>query len=117
MSNLEIIKALCKEKGISLSALEKEMGYSNGSLSKGSKIPAERLYELAEYFDKPMEYLLTGEDTRDEAVARDSNEKNLLLLYRNFAGESPQTKERLVKIFEKSIDLYLAATDGKDNVN
>lgn len=65
MSTLEIIKDLCAKRGTSITRLEKEMGYSNGSLSKVSKIPAERLLEIAKKFDVSVEYLITGEQQRD----------------------------------------------------
>lgn len=61
MSTLEIIKDLCAKRGTSITRLEKEMGYSNGSLSKVTKIPAERLLEIAKKFDVSVEYLISGE--------------------------------------------------------
>ncbi|WMI80951.1 transcriptional regulator [Anaerotignum sp. MB30-C6] len=62
MTSLEIIKNLCEKEGINISALEKEMGYSNGSLAKSKSIKAERLMEIAARFGVNMEYLMTGEE-------------------------------------------------------
>lgn len=73
MNTIEIIKTLCKTKGISISALEKDLGYGNGSLSKARVIPSDRVYEIATYFNVSMEYLMTGIDSNglSEADNRD----------------------------------------------
>ena len=62
MESIDVIRNLCKQKGISISALEKELGFGNGSLGKAKKIPAERIRAIARYFNVSMEYLMTGED-------------------------------------------------------
>jgi len=67
MTTIEVIKHLCERENISISALEKEMGYGNGSLAKAKKIPAERIFELSIRFNVSMDYLMTGK-----------NEQNLL---------------------------------------
>lgn len=61
MANIEIIRRLCKENKISISKLETELGYSNGSIAKTSNMSADRLKQIADYFDVTMEYLITGE--------------------------------------------------------
>lgn len=67
METLEIIKSLCKKGNISLSKLEKILGYGNASLSKAKVIPSDRILEIAKYFDVSMEYLMTGEEKDSEA--------------------------------------------------
>ena len=63
MSTLDIIKELCIKRGISIKSLEKELGYSNGSLAKAKVIPSDRVLEISKYFDVSMEFLMTGEET------------------------------------------------------
>lgn len=109
MTTLEIIKDLCAQEGISLSALEKEMGYGNGSLSKASKIPSDRILELSKRFRKSMEYLMTGVDTSDADTAKDDSERELLMLCRNATKANPEDKETLVENFKSTIDVYLKA--------
>ncbi len=58
MTGIEIIKNLCKERGISIARLEKELGYGNGSLAKSKAIKADRLKKIADYFGVSMELLL-----------------------------------------------------------
>lgn len=55
------IRTLCKEHKTNISRLEQELGFSNGSLCKGSaRISGERIKQIADYFDVPMEYIMTG---------------------------------------------------------
>lgn len=57
------IEKLRKEKGLTVSGLEKAVGFSNGSLKKiCDKTECNRIYALAEFFGVSMEYLLTGKD-------------------------------------------------------
>ena len=61
MTILERIKKECKErKNISITTLEAELGYSNGSLAKAKDIPSSRILEISQYLNVPMEYLMTG---------------------------------------------------------
>lgn len=62
MTTLEIIKNLCETRGISVSALERELGFSNGSIAKVKVLPSDRLYSISKFFGVTMEYLITGKD-------------------------------------------------------
>lgn len=57
------IKVLCKEKGISVYMLEKQLGFSTGSICKWDKsMPrADALLKIANYFDKPVDYFIRKE--------------------------------------------------------
>jgi len=57
------IENLRKSKGISQGALEKELGFSNGSVSKwkNSMPTPERLKKLADFFQVSVDYLVTGD--------------------------------------------------------
>lgn len=70
MNNLDIIKDLCKEKGISISKLEKTLNIGNGAIAKSTSnyMRSDRLKAIADYFGVSMEYLLTGEE--DKGVAK-----------------------------------------------
>lgn len=60
----ERIEELRKAIGISQGKLEKELGFSNGSISKwkNSTPKSDRLQKLADYFGVSVEYLMTGTD-------------------------------------------------------
>lgn len=63
MTFYERLEQLRKERGISQSKLERELGFSNGSISKWkTSMPTlERCSALADYFGVSVEYLQTGE--------------------------------------------------------
>lgn len=84
MDTIDIIKNLCKSKGISLKALEKELGYSNGSLAKAKVIPSDRILELSKYFNVSMEYLMTGEDmSNNKSSLTPRDEKDIQTILSN----------------------------------
>lgn len=58
----ERVKALCTERGISVSKLERELGFSHGSLSKLDKSSPsfDRLQKIADFFSVSVEYIRTG---------------------------------------------------------
>ncbi|NQO27239.1 helix-turn-helix transcriptional regulator [Streptococcus suis] len=64
-STLEKIKELAKKRGISLAKLEENLGYStNYFYTLKTKAPnAERLAEIANYFNVSTDYLLGRTDT------------------------------------------------------
>lgn len=65
MSTYDVIKKLCTEHGIALTALEKELGFGRGSLGKlkSGGTSAKRLQKVADYFGVSINYLMTGEDS------------------------------------------------------
>lgn len=64
MTTFEIIKSLCDKEGTSIAALEKELGYGNGYLSRAKSLSSDRVYEISRRFKVPMEYIMTGEVER-----------------------------------------------------
>lgn len=67
MTLFERIENLRKSKGISQGKLEKELGFSNGSISKWrtSTPTPERLQKIADYFGVTLDYLMTGTTGND----------------------------------------------------
>ncbi len=71
MNTVDRVKAVCHERKIPISRLEKDLGYANGyigQLKKGT-LPDNRLRAIADYLDVSTEYLSTG----NEASAADDN--------------------------------------------
>lgn len=56
MITYDDIKKLCKQKGVTITGTEKELGFARGSLCKieASKPSAEKVKKLADYFDIPI---------------------------------------------------------------
>lgn len=103
MSVYERIEKLRKLRKISQGKLEKELGFSNGSISKWkSSMPnPERLKKLADYFGVSVDYLMNGEgsdikyyineETAETAQQIFENDKVLFDVYRS------ADKERLIE--------------------
>ena len=65
MTVYERIESLRKERKISQGNLEKELGFSNGSISKWktSMPKPERLQKIADYFCVTVDYLMNGNES------------------------------------------------------
>lgn len=62
------IFALCKKRGITVTALERELGFGNSTITKWKKSSpsVDNLKRLADYFGVTVDYFLS--DTDDTAV-------------------------------------------------
>ena len=67
METIDIIRQLCKENGLSISGLEKKLGYGNTSLSKAKNISSKRIVEISNFFGVSPSYLLPLNDLIDDA--------------------------------------------------
>lgn len=64
MTTVEKIKAICKERKIPISRLERACDFANGYISqlrKGS-MPDDRLRKVADYLGVSVDYLMYGEE-------------------------------------------------------
>lgn len=68
MTMYERIESLRKSTRISQGKLEKELGFSNGSISKwkNSTPTPDRLQKLADYFNVSVDFLITGEEKENK---------------------------------------------------
>ena len=130
MTLYERIETLRKSRNISQGKLEKELGFSNGSISKwkNSTPTPERLQKLADYFDVPLSYLLSGKsdeetkettfsprDERDiarrlEATIADLEQQQDALM---FSGEPLDDKTRELLRISLENSLRIAKLDAK----
>lgn len=119
MASIDIIRTLCKEKGISISELEKELGYGNGSLAKAKSIPSDRIYDISKFFDVTMEYLMSGDEEKKyylynetaelaQKMYEDSDMRSLFDMKRNMPPERFKAHMEFMKNLynqEKGTDL------------
>lgn len=111
MTVFERIENLRKNKGISQGKLEKELGFSNGSISKWkTSMPTpDRLQKIANYFGVTIEYLMTGEKNAPELSARDERDiakdlENIMAKMRS--GENGPASFEGEAIPEEDLDLF-----------
>lgn len=113
MSIQEKIRQKCREQGISVTALEEELGYGNGSLTKkGASIRSDRLFEVAKRLNTPMEYFLDDEysDKINRSYYIDDETAQTALEIKEdygvlFDAFRSSYKEKLVDFAEKLMEL------------
>lgn len=81
MDIVERIKKLCKDKKTSMNALEKELGFGNGSIRMwDKKIPgSDKVILVAQRLDVSLDYLLTGKESSE----LNPDEQKLIEYYRS----------------------------------
>ena len=84
-STFEIVKDLCEKQGISLNALEDKLKLGKNSLYglKRNQPSAERLQQIADYFNVSTDYLLGRTD--NPAIAGDKGAKTEIDLKKDAA--------------------------------
>lgn len=98
METSDIIRKLCKEKGIPISQLENELGYGNGSISKSKNMSVDRAFQIAKYFGVSVEYLMTGKE-----VTEINDEMNLLRAQQSILLEISKLSQSIAAYY-KEID-------------
>ncbi len=70
MTIYERIESLRKSRGLSQGRLEKQLNFSNGSISKwkNSTPKAERLQKLADFFGVSVDYIMTGKEEESKTL-------------------------------------------------
>lgn len=108
-SLFEKIKELCQKRGISINSLEETLGYSRNTIysMKSKKPNAERLQEIADYFDVSTDYLLGRTDNPRIAsdasiIDTDPIEEQTLVMFRKETEDmSDDEKERFNKALSR----------------
>ena len=106
MGLYEKIQELCDDRGIAITALEKELGWGRGSigkLKKGGSTSTDRLQALAEYFQVSADFLLevqnSGHENGDgwyinketaKAAQEAFDDPNLRILFDAARGSRPE---------------------------
>lgn len=90
MSEAEVIRQLCAERGVSIHKLEKDLGFGNGYINpkKVTHLSHERLLRVAEYLGVSVGDI-TGEETQKPTpVAGSGSVEDQLLSLFNLLSES-----------------------------
>lgn len=97
------IKLLCKQKGVTVTGTEKELGFARGSLCKvdTNKPSMERVNKLADYFGVSVEYLMTGSPEPEK-------KENIL---------TPRDERDIAKDIDRIMEKLAAGEDGPASYN
>lgn len=102
MNSVERVRAICKERRIAISKLEKDLGFANGYIGQLRKgvFPADRLSAIANYLSVSPEYLMSGEDAIKKAPTL-SDERN-----EGFQAYNPTHKIPILGRISAGLPLY-----------
>lgn len=113
------VKLLCKEKGVSIAQMERDIGFQRGNAYKWKDINPSMasLAKLSAYFDKPITYILKGvgnEKSDVEPVDVRAELNRLLVLLDDssdvtFAGK--QLSDLSKKILTDSLQYTISIAD------
>lgn len=104
MTTLDIVQKLCNEHNITFAELERQIGFSRGSIAKmkTSTPKADRVQKIAEYFGVSLEYLMTGKE-----VAFEEDDF--------FSSLTPQERDeisRLYQLYQKADPAHRMAVEA-----
>ena len=96
MEQLDIVRRLCEEKGISIAQLEKILSYGNGSIAKSKTLRSDRVVYIARYFGVTTDYILTGNNGTLERVPLENEPCVIKVLGRVAAGIPIEASEDVI---------------------
>lgn len=106
MNSVDRVKSICKERKIAISKLEKDLGFSNGYISQLRKgtFPAERLALIANYLSVSTEYLMNGEEQKNNPPSRIEPTERESRILEALRSKSPAEQKALLTLLGISED-------------
>lgn len=112
MDTIDRIFELMKNRGIKAATLTREIGLSNGLTTqwkqKKQKPSIDNLQKIAEYFDVPIGYLLTGEEQKEKPILSDEQSAEIEALVKLYKSAPAEYRKSALDI------LRLAEGENKD---
>lgn len=106
MDVYERIAELCRERGIAVTALEQELGFSRGSIGKmryAKRPNAERIKKIAEYFEVSLDELMEENPEKKK--------KNIIRVYHSLTPRQsiePKLKPSALELFAGTDSLRIS---------
>jgi putative repressor-phage-associated len=118
----EKIKELADNHGISLTKIEEDLGYSRNTLYKlkSQKPNAERVSEIADYFNVSTDYLLGRTDnpsvaSSSKGIGSPSDTPQFRAIQRKAKSLSVEDQERLIQLMQLTFQDVLGGGDEDDH--
>lgn len=99
MTILDVVMKLTKEHNMTLAELERQLGFSRGSIAKmkTSKPSTDRVQKIADYFNVSLEYLMTGKEityVEDDFLSTLTPQERdeITRLYQKYQNASPEVR-------------------------
>lgn len=96
------ISALIKQNGLSLNAVEKQLGFGNGAIKRfDTNSPSiDKLISLANFLNTSIDYLVFGENKNSQIETLSENELEMLEVFNKFNDREQ------IKLIGKLEELY-----------
>ena len=104
VSFIERLNLLCKEKGISISKMIKDLGMANGNVTnwnKGAVPKGETLNKIADYFNVSTDYLLGKTEKRQAPEGLTAKDLDTLARIKYLQEHSPEDYALVKNLIEK----------------
>lgn len=113
-NSVEYVRAICKQRGIPVSTLEKECGFSNGYLNprKMAKLPYDRAVVIGEYLGIPVSRILTGETENAPAETGKRSVSDEDIKFALFGGDGEITDAMYDEV--KKFAAFIKQREAKD---
>lgn len=92
MTDVDIIRKLCSDRGVSVHALEVACGFSNGYLNpkkSPKRIPYDRAVKICKYLKVPLSSL--GYPDSESVFSASEREMHMILDFRDLSASNQQT--------------------------
>lgn len=113
------VKELCKEKGISISKLESELGVSQYSINKWkntSSPTVDKISRVARYLNVSIDYLVGATDIRSPADSLMQDE-DFVSLQRSREKMTERDKNRMMSMMRIVFDYAFSDEEDKNSGN
>lgn len=110
------VSELCREKGISVTGLERELGVANSAIQKwrsATSPSVETIKKVAQYFNVSVDYLVGTTDIRDTANNLLNAEDGIITLQRAMNRMKPSDKAIFAKMVRGAFE-YAFEEDNSD---
>lgn len=107
MTSVEYVRKICKEKGITVAKLERDLNFSNGYLNpkKMQTLPRERVLLIAEYLDIDEDDIWNAGETPESRIEEKMTlyEEQLLQKFRALPANRQRDVEKLINMFYEEV--------------
>ena len=102
----ETFEKLCKERGVKPGRVSRETGVATSTLTcwkKGEYTPkADKIKKIADYFNVPVDYLLTGEISALVETETPARNERAMMFLESFEKATPEVQQAVLTLLKAS---------------
>ena len=113
------IGELCYKKGITISKLEKELGFGNSAINKWGRISSpsvDKILKIANYFDVSVDYIL-GRTDIESSVSSVIEDQDIISIQRAREKMQPKDRNRMMQMLYVGFDYAFSDQEDDDSKN